>query len=821
MLALLLVAHSGMRCICVAILLYNGYKRRAFVVLGVLFSSYPNNIAYLLLLNEDYMAHVDSIARELKIETKQVTAVAALLQEGATIPFIARYRKEHHGSLDEVAILSIRDRLEALAELDARKNAIVKSLTERDILTPELSAAIAGAETLTLLEDIYLPYRPKKRTRAMMAREKGLEPLAHLLLEQQPTVVPHQAAAAYINEELGVADRETALAGARDIIAEVMAEDANTRSAMRSFFEQKAFIQSKVCKGKEEEGAKYRDYFDWQEPVNKLAGHRLLAMLRGEREDILSVHFLPEQEEAVALLTARYIQGNTPSGQEVLAAIEDGYKRLLAPSMETELKTATKKKADIEAIHVFTQNLRQLLLASPLGQKRTLAIDPGFRTGCKVAVLDAQGTLLYHDVIYILSAANLAEAGKKITALCEKYSLEAIAIGNGTASRESEQLVRSLGLSVPCFVVSESGASVYSASEVARKEFPDLDLTVRGAISIGRRLMDPLAELVKIDPKAIGVGQYQHDVNQTDLKNSLKDVVVSCVNAVGVSLNTASGELLSYVSGLGASLASAVVAHREQHGPFAQRKDLLKVARLGPKAFEQAAGFLRIEGGKNPLDASAVHPESYGIVAAMAKDVGCTLQDLMSKPELRKQIVAEKYVTDSFGLPTIQDILQELEKPGRDPRSQFEMFAFSDKVTTMADLEVGMVLPGLVTNITNFGAFVDIGVHQDGLVHISQLADGFVSDPHAVVKVQQKVLVRVQEVDIARKRIALSMKTQPDAENSTASKPEQNKRVTEGQRPQANKGHNKPAHEKREAAAAKTSGKAEPFHNPFAALIKK
>ena len=707
------------------------------------------------------MNHFLQIAQELGIRAEQAEAVSRLLDEGATVPFIARYRKEAHGELDEVAIMAVRDRLLQLRELDTRRQAILKSLAERDLLTDELAAKVAGAASMNELEDAYLPYRPKRRTRAMIAREKGLEPLALALLEQTPGFGPEQSASAYIDAEKGVADAAEALAGARDIIAEMVNEDATARGKMRDFFTKKAAVGSKVAKGKEEEGAKFRDYFDWQEPASQAAGHRILAMLRGENEGFLSLRLAPDADAALGLLHGLFVKNASPAGLQIKEAVDDSYKRLLAPAMETELRTALRLKAETEAITVFAQNLRQLLLAAPLGQKRVLAVDPGFRSGCKLTCLDAQGALLHHDLIYVMSEDQQKTAGAKISKLCAEYKIEAIAIGNGTASRETEAVVRALKLPLPIVMVSENGASVYSASEVARQEFPDLDLTVRGAVSIGRRLMDPLAELVKIDPKAIGVGQYQHDVDQGKLKESLTDVVVSCVNAVGVELNTASRELLAHVSGLGPALAKAIVAHREANGPFRRRKDLLKVARLGPKVFEQAAGFLRIHQGENPLDASAVHPESYSVVEAMAKNLNCTLQDLLAKAEIRQKIDPSAYVSDKFGLPTLTDILKELEKPGRDPREGFEVFAFNEHVNSMADLEAGMRLPGIVTNITNFGAFVDIGVHQDGLVHISQMADHFVSDPQSVLKVHQKVTVTVTEVDIARKRIALSLRSNP------------------------------------------------------------
>lgn len=708
------------------------------------------------------MPHCSRIARELAVTPVQTEAVARLLDEGATIPFIARYRKEAHGSLDEVAITAIRDRLRQLRELDARRNAALASLTERGLLTAELEARMTAAASMCELEDVYLPFKPKRRTRASIAREKGLEPLALLLLEQDAACLPEEAAAVYRNTEHKLETAEDALAGARDILAEMVSEDAGARAAMRDLFKRSAVIAAKVAKGKEEEGAKFRDYFDWKEAARPAAGHRVLAMLRGEKEGVLSLHCLPDQEVALALLKKHFVKNASPAGKQVSAAVEDGYKRLLAPSMETETWTELKHKAESEAIAVFARNLRQLLLAAPLGQKRVLAIDPGFRTGCKIVCLDAQGCLLHHDLIHILSEDQRKAASQKLRTLCAEYAIEVVAIGNGTGGRECETLARGLNLAVPVIMVSESGASVYSASESARKEFPDLDLTVRGAVSIGRRLMDPLAELVKIDPKSIGVGQYQHDVDQGQLKQSLTDVVESCVNAVGVELNTASAELLAHVSGLGPSLAKAIVSFREANGPFARRKDLLKTPRLGPKAFEQAAGFLRIRDGKNPLDASAVHPESYGIVEHMAADLGCSPRALMDDAGLRGRIVMERYITDSVGLPTLADILRELEKPGRDPRESFEVFAFNEHVDKLEDLTPGMRLPGIVTNVTNFGAFVDIGVHQDGLVHISQMAERFVKDPHEVLAVQQKVNVTVLDVDVARKRIALSLRADPE-----------------------------------------------------------
>ncbi|UZP67784.1 RNA-binding transcriptional accessory protein [Desulfovibrio mangrovi] len=703
------------------------------------------------------------IAKELSLSPSKVEAVLALLDDSATIPFIARYRKEATGGMDEVVIAAIRDRNEQLAELEKRRTAILQSLEERELLSPELRKSVSGAETLTALEDIYLPYRPKRRTRAQIARERGLEPLADMLWKQDPRDLPEKAAAQFVAPDKDVPDTQAALAGARDIVAERISEDAETRKVMRLMFSMRGQLASSATKTageKTDEAATFRDYFNWQEPAKAAPSHRILAMLRGEREGMLSLSLRPEDAMALGTLKKHFVTGNSPSARQIELALEDSYKRLLAPSMENEARTLLKTRADEEAIAVFAANLRELLLASPLGQKRVLALDPGFRTGAKLVCLDAQGALLHNETIYpVTGGAKVEEAGKRVTALVAKHSIEAIAIGNGTASRETETFVRSLGLpaSVMIVMVNESGASVYSASDVARKEFPDHDVTVRGSVSIGRRLMDPLAELVKIDPKAIGVGQYQHDVDQTALKKSLEDVVVSCVNSVGVELNTASTELLTYVSGLGPSLAANIVAHRTENGPFASRKELLKVKRLGPKAYEQSAGFLRINSAKNPLDASAVHPESYSIVERMAKDLGCTVADLMRDETLRKRIRLDSYVTDTIGLPTLTDIMQELARPGRDPRPEFAPFSFAD-VHSLADLAADMELPGIVTNVTKFGAFVDIGVHQDGLVHVSQLSDNFVKDPADVVRVQQHVRVRVLEVDQQRKRISLTMK---------------------------------------------------------------
>jgi len=703
--------------------------------------------------------HYKKIATELSIAEKQVSATVALLDEGATVPFISRYRKEVTGELDEVQVAAVRDRVQQLRDLDKRREAILKSLTDMGKLTPELEKQVNEAETMVSLEDIYLPYRPKRKTRATTAREKGLQPLADLLMEQK-RIDPETEAAKYIDEEKGVKSFEEALAGARDIIAEFISEQAEVRTRMRSLFIEKGTFQSKVIEGKEQEGIKYKDYFDWTEPVKTAPSHRILAMRRGEKEEILWLDIKPVEEEAIALLEDAFVIGNNPSADQVKQAIADGYKRLLKPSMETEVRLFTKKAADEEAIRVFAENARQLLLSAPLGQKRTMAIDPGFRTGCKVVCLDEQGKLLEYTAIFPHTGAGQAKEAEKTTEfLFKKYNIEAIAIGNGTAGRETEVFVRNLNLPGAAIVmVNESGASIYSASDVAREEFPDKDVTVRGAVSIGRRLMDPLAELVKIDPKSIGVGQYQHDVDQTKLQTSLDDTVMSCVNAVGVELNTASKQILAYVSGLGPQLAQNIVTYRDENGAFKHRSELKKVPRLGDKAFEQAAGFLRIRDAKDPLDTSGVHPERYGLVEQMAKDLKCSVKDLMSDDKLRKSIPLQKYISADAGLPTLNDIMAELAKPGRDPREQFEAFSFTDGVNSINDLKVGMKLPGIVTNITNFGAFVDIGVHQDGLVHLSQITNRFIKDANEVLKVQQKVEVTVTEVDVNRKRISLSMK---------------------------------------------------------------
>ncbi|RZB31725.1 MAG: protein Tex [Desulfobacteraceae bacterium Eth-SRB1] len=707
---------------------------------------------------------ISRIAEEQNITANQVQAVASLLSEGATIPFIARYRKEATGSLDEVAVMAVRDRLNQLMELKERKETILKSLEKHGHLTDELQEKVLAAEAMAVLEDIYLPYKPKRRTRAIIAKEKGLEPLALIIFEQKG-VNPVKEAKSFIDSEKGVESVEDALAGARDIIAEIINENDKARARLRNLFFTKAVIKSRVASGMEEKGAKFRDYFDWEEAVAGLPSHRMLAMRRGESEDFLNLDILPDEEEATAILENLFVKGGGDDCTQVKLAVKDCYKRLLSRSMETEIRLHAKEKAETVAIKVFAENLRQLLLSPPLGAKRVMGIDPGFRTGCKLVCLDRQGKLLHYDTVYphMSEKKALAESGK-IKSLCEKFDIEIIAVGNGTAGRETEAFIKAVPFSKPVqiIMVNESGASIYSASEAAREEFPNHDLTVRGAVSIGRRLMDPLAELVKIDPKSIGVGQYQHDVDQKALKQALDDVVMSCVNGVGVDLNRASAQLLTYVSGMNAGLAKNIVAYREDNGPFTSRKQLTKVPRLGTKAFEQSAGFLRIHDGENPLDASAVHPESYYLVDAMAKDLDTEVVDILKKPEIRDQIDVTKYVTDSVGLPTLNDILDELAKPGRDPREKFEAFAFADGIEKMEDLRSGMKLPGIVTNITAFGAFVDIGVHQDGLVHISQMADKFIKNPADIVKVQQKVSVTVLEVDIARERISLSMKSQAE-----------------------------------------------------------
>ena len=708
-------------------------------------------------MNEE---HLKRISDELKIKVNQVRSTAELLGDGGTVPFIARYRKEATGSLDEVAITSIRDRIDQLAELDKRRGAILKSLEERELLTDELRESLLAAETMAALEDLYLSYRPKRRTRAIIAKEKGLEPLAQTLLAQEGRD-PGEEAATFINPDKGLETVDDCLAGARDIIAEWVNEDSEARAAIRSIFLNKGKIRSKVVPGKEEEGTKFSDYYDCAEDLVDAPGHRVLAMFRGERDGILSLQIRPTELSTLQILKNRFVKPSDPASEQVTLAVEDSYKRLMAPSLETETRNEVKKRADEEAIRVFAANLRELLMAPPLGRKRVMALDPGFRTGAKLVVLDRQGKLVHNTTIFPTHSKQKAEqAGKTVHQIVERNQVEAIAIGNGTASRETESFVRSLGLpqTLPIVMVNESGASIYSASKAAREEFPNQDVTVRGAVSIGRRLVDPLAELVKIDPKSIGVGQYQHDVDQGDLKLSLDDVVTSCVSAVGVEVNTASKELLTYVAGLGPTLAGNIVAWRNENGPFRSRKQLLKVPRLGPKAFQQAAGFLRIRDGDERLDASAIHPESYTIVRQMADDMDCSVSDLMKSQDLRGSIQLKTYVTDTVGLPTLSDIVTELAKPGRDPRAEFETFAFAEDVNAIEDLKPGMKLPGIVTNVTRFGAFVDVGVHQDGLMHISQLADHYVKDPTEVVKVSQKVTVTVLEVDMARNRISLSMR---------------------------------------------------------------
>ena len=704
------------------------------------------------------------IAKELALQANAVSNTLALLDEGCTIPFISRYRKERTGGLNEVQIAAISEQYEKLQDIAKRKDTIVKAINEQQKMTSELDKRIADCWNATELEDLYLPYKPKRRTRAQVAREQGLEPLATILLMQREPH-PERAAEKFVNDS--VKNTDEAIKGAQDIIAEMISEDERNRQAVRSAFRREAVITSKVVKSKadSDEAAKYSDYFDWQEPLKRCSSHRLLAMRRGEEEGILRVSISIDDEECISRICNYRVHGRSACGTLVEEAIADGYKRLLQPSIETEFSAFSKEKADEEAIRVFAENLRQLLLGAPLGQKRVMGIDPGFRTGCKVVCLDEQGNLLHHEAIFPHPPVNRRmQASVHVQQMLKDYRIEAISIGNGTASRETrafiEECLQSNGLSenIKLFVVSEDGASVYSASKVARDEFPDEDVTVRGAVSIGRRLMDPLAELVKIDPKSIGVGQYQHDVDQTKLKRQLDLTVESCVNSVGVNLNTASSYLLQYVSGLGATLAKNIIEYRKANGAFTSRSQLKKVPRLGPAAYEQCAGFLRIPGAKNPLDNSAVHPERYALVEKMASDLGCNVGDLIKKKELRSQIDINKYVSKEVGLPTLNDILKELEKPGRDPREALEEFHFAKGIETVDDLMVGMELPGIVTNITNFGAFVDIGVHQDGLVHISQLADKFVKDPNEIVKLHQHVLVKVIEVDIRRKRISLTMK---------------------------------------------------------------
>ena len=713
------------------------------------------------------------IANLLNLNTKDVTATIDLIDEGATVPFISRYRKEATGSLDEVQVAKIRDEIERLRQLEDRREFILKSIDSQNKLSDELKKLIFEAETLSKLEDLYLPYKPKRRTKATIAKEKGLDSLAHFILEQKNNFI-FEEAEKFISIEKGVHSVIDALDGARDIIAEIISENALVRESIRDLFKKTANIKSKVIKGKEDVGEKFNDYFEWEEKLMSCPSHRLLAMRRGEKEDVLILDLVVDNDEALSLIEKKIITTRGEAANQLKESILDGYKRLLNPSIEAEMRLHTKQIAEEKSILVFADNLRELLLASPLGEKAILGIDPGFRSGCKVVALNKQGKLLQEAVIYPHEPQKQKnEAEMIVLAFCQKYQIEAIAIGNGTASRETEQFIRNIDIlpkEISVIVVSEAGASVYSASDVAREEFSDYDLTVRGAVSIARRLADPLAELVKIDPKAIGVGQYQHDVDQTLLKNKLDEVVGSCVNAVGVELNTASKQLLSYVSGIGPNLAQNIVDYRNENGPFKSRKELLKVPRMGEKVFELAAGFLRVRDGIHPLDKSAVHPESYYIVETMAKDVNASIIDLIENKELRSKIKPANYVTELIGLPTLKDIIIELDKPGRDPRKSFEIFSFDESVHNINDLREGMRLPGIVTNVTNFGAFVDIGVHQDGLVHISQLAENFIDDPNKVVKVGQKVWVNVSEIDVKRKRIALSMKDEIQTTKTSATK---------------------------------------------------
>ncbi len=702
---------------------------------------------------------VKHISSTLSISKSQVSNTVKLLEEGATIPFISRYRKEATGSLDETEVTAIEKEWKRLLELVKRREAIIKSINDQELLTPELEAKINNCWNMAELEDIYLPYKPKRKTRASVAREKGLEPLAEIIMAQKEDKL-EKIAEKYLNDE--VPDIEAALAGARDIIAEWINENTDARNKIRQLFEREAIISSKVIEKKKEEGTKYQDYFDFSEPLERCAGHRLLAIRRAEQEGILRVSISIDNEHAIESLEKIFIINKNESAVQVGLSIKDAHKRLLAPSIETEFKNSSKAKADEEAIRVFSENLRQLLLSPPLGPKVTMAIDPGFRTGCKLVCLDQQGNLLHHDTIFPHPPQpKIDEATGKIKTLLKKYKVEAIAIGNGTAGRETERFIKSLigeTSTTEIFMVNEAGASIYSASETAREEFPDLDLTFRGAISIGRRLMDPLAELVKIDAKSIGVGQYQHDVNQDSLKDGLDKVVTSAVNQVGVNLNTASKHLLSYVSGIGTKLAKSIIKYRRENKTFRSRKELIKVSGLGAKAFEQSAGFLRIPGAENPLDNSAVHPESYSIVAKMAKDISQPVKSLIEAANLRQQIDINNYVTDTVGLPTLKDIMQELEKPGLDPRGKAEVFSFSETINEITDLKPGMRLPGVITNLTKFGAFVDIGIKENGLLHISQITDRFIKDPSEVLKLDQKIMVRVVDIDVERKRIQLSMK---------------------------------------------------------------
>lgn len=708
----------------------------------------------------DIKTYANIIAKKLNLNGRYVENTLQLLEEGCTIPFISRYRKERTGNMDEVQIAAISEANDKLKDIDKRKETVVKTITEQGKMTDELQRRIEDCWDANELEDIYMPFKPKRRTKAQMARELGLEPLSVILMMQRESN-PETAAKRFVKE--GVKDVAAAIKGAQDIIAETVSEDERSRQQVRSAFRREAIISSKVVKAKAdtEEAAKFSDYFDFSEPLKRCSSHRLLAMRRGENEGILRISISADDEGCIDRVKRFFVRGYGKCSSLVGEAVEDSYKRLLKPAIETEFANLSKEKADEEAINVFTENLRQLLLSAPLGQKRVMGVDPGFRTGCKVVCLDEQGNLLHHEAIFPHPPVNKPQqAAQQVEKMVERFNIEAIAIGNGTASRETTAFIKSLHFNhdVKQFVVSEDGASVYSASKTAREEFPDEDITVRGAVSIGRRLMDPLAELVKIDPKSIGVGQYQHDVDQTKLKKSLDLTVESCVNTVGVNLNTASQHLLTYVSGLGPTLAKNIVEYRKENGAFTSRAQLKKVSRLGPSAFEQCAGFLRIPGAKNPLDNSAVHPESYKIVEQMAKDCHCTVSDLIKDKKKRESIDIKRYITDTIGIPTLTDIIKELEKPGRDPREQIEAFEFDKNVTTVDDLMEGMILPGIVTNITNFGAFVDVGVHQDGLVHISQLADRYVSDPTQVVKLHQHVKVRVVEVDRKRNRISLSMK---------------------------------------------------------------
>lgn len=698
------------------------------------------------------------ISKVLSVSEKQVLKTIELLDTGATIPFISRYRKEVTGGLNEVAIGEIKQQYGKLVELSKRKETILNSIEEQEKLTPELKKRIEDCWDSTELEDIYLPYKPKRQTRAEIARKKGLEPLAKILMAQNERDV-YSKAGSFVNDD--VADSEEALQGARDIVAEWINENESARNAVRNVFRRESIISSKVIKGKEEEGAKYRDYFDFNEPLARCSSHRLLAMRRGETEGILRINISPDDEHSIETLNRKFVKGITEASEQVELAVKDSYKRLLKPSIETEFAALSKEKADSQAIKVFAENLKQLLLAAPLGQKRVLGIDPGYRTGCKLVCLDAQGNLLHNETIYPHPPQNeRSKAGSKIVSLVSTYAVDAIAIGNGTAGRETEQFIVNLRYDrkVQVFVVSEDGASVYSASKIARDEFPEYDVTVRGAVSIGRRLMDPLAELVKIDPKSIGVGQYQHDVDQGKLKQSLDQTVENCVNQVGVNLNTASKHLLTYVSGLGPSLAQNIVDYRMEKGPFKSRKELMKVSRLGEKAYEQCAGFLRIPDAANPLDNSAVHPESYYIVETMATDLKCTVSDLIMQKDLKKKLQLDHYVSENTGMPTLLDIMDELDKPGRDPRQHIQVFEFDPNVRSITDLREGQILPGIINNITNFGCFVDIGVKEKGLVHISEMADRFVSDPTEIVSIHQHVQVKVLSIDFERKRIQLSMK---------------------------------------------------------------